>query len=570
MGEMKGQVPEEDRRATARHASFWGVLALSMAGIAIPAEPAINLPCAPSRACAIEMARAAAYENERRSKGNLGEMFGLLAVARVQLDSGDIAGFTAAAAEARRAIEHTMVQAAGLDHLAEMFARAGMFDQALGTAAAARTPFEREMAYRRVAEEFARRGRWREALAARLSAHSGHAEYSNYIVMKDLVQTRRRDWVMDALPTLAPGREAEVLTELERLSGNLDAAREQAVRIVDPEKRWTPLFEIAKVGTESGRWNEVAAVARIAAAEGLNADTEHVRNHRIIFAIEWFSAARQFDEALALVSKYPEAFNSPGPAAIVSGMIAAGEYARAGELMRSLSSDYLADMRGKLAIARVLEGEQHWKKVLPAFPVPAERLAALMLLGEKLPDSRTADARAVLRAAARVAESLDARRTVEIADAGELQARRGFVDDARATAVRIGKSGDTNRVFDLCRLHGAIMKAQAARGDPHGARKTFASIEPLLHRAEVNGYAHAKVIDDLTTAKLMPEAYAQVQAISRRAHDDRWYDADLFPLIRAHVEAGELRRAFEIAVMLSEHDYGNPDYFLEIARAIDR
>ena len=316
MGEMKVQVPEEARRATARHASFLSVLALSMAGIAIPAEPAIDLPCAPSRACAIEMARAAAYEKERRSKGSLGEMFGLLAVASVQLDSGDIAGFTAAAAEARRAIERTMVQAAGLDHLAEMFARAGMFDQALGTAAAARTPFEREMAYRRVAEEFARRGRWREALAARLSAHSGHVGYSNYIVMKDLVQTRRRDWVMDALPTLAPGREPEVLTELERLSGNLEAAREQAVRIADPETRWMPLFEIAKAGTETGQWEEVAAVARIAAAEGLDADTEHVRNHRIIFAIEWSSAARQFDEALSLVSKYREAFNSPGPAAI--------------------------------------------------------------------------------------------------------------------------------------------------------------------------------------------------------------------------------------------------------------
>jgi hypothetical protein len=114
------------------------------------------------------------------------------------------------------------------------------------------------------------------------------------------------------------------------------------------------------------------------------------------------------------------------------------------------------------------------------------------------------------------------------------------------------------------------MKAQAARGDLHGARKTFARLEPLLHRADFNGYAHAEVIGDLTAAKLMPEAHAQVQAISRRAHDDRWHDAELFPLIRAHVEAGELHRAFEIAVMLSEHDYGNPDYFLEIARAIDR
>ena len=233
-----------------RLALFWSALILPMAGFAVEAEPAISLPCEPSRACAIEMARAAAYENERRRKGNLGQMYGLLAVANVQLDLGDTAGFTATAAEARRAIDGTIVQAGGLDHLAQMQARAGLFEEALATAGDSRTAFEREMAYRRVSEEYARRGRWREAVSARTVAH-GDAGYANYIVMKDLVQTGRRDWVMEALPVLAPDREAEMLTEFERLGGNLGAAREHAVRITDPEKRWMPLLEIANAGIET-------------------------------------------------------------------------------------------------------------------------------------------------------------------------------------------------------------------------------------------------------------------------------------------------------------------------------
>jgi hypothetical protein len=37
---------------------------------------------------------------------------------------------------------------------------------------------------------------------------------------------------------------------------------------------------------------------------------------------------------------------------------------------------------------------------------------------------------------------------------------------------------------------------------------------------------------------------------------------------RAYVADGQLRRAFEIAALLSEHDYGSPYYFLEIAKAL--
>jgi hypothetical protein len=551
-----------------RLALFWSALALPMACVTVEAESPISLPCEPSRACAIEMARAAAYENERRSKGNFGQMYGLLAVANVQLDSGDITGFTATAAEARRAIDGTMVQAGGLDHLAQMQARAGLFEEALATAGDSRTAFEREMAYRRVSEEFARRGRWREAVSARTVAH-GDASYAKYPVMNDLVQTGRRDWVMEALPALAPDREAEVLTEFERLSGNLGAAREQALRIADPEKRWMPLFEIANAGIENQQWDEVVAVARFAAAEGESADTADVLHHRVYHAIIWLSAAHRFDEALSLVPKYREEFHSEMRADIASDMLTAGELERARAMLASLSPEDKAKVQGKIAIASVLAGEQRFEKALRAFPAPPERLALLQMFGEKLPEARSAEAHDVLRAAVKVAEQPDIDRDYKLKTIGELQAKRGFIEDAQATATRIEKGAGEYRLANLCLLQGAIMKAQAARGDLAGARKTFARAERLLREAEVNGYIHVEFIKDLATAGLLPEAFAQVQALSQRAHEDLWHDRDLFPVIHAHVENGQLRRAFEIAALLSEHDYGNPDYFLEIAKALE-
>ena len=238
-------------------------------------------------------------------------------------------------------------------------------------------------------------------------------------------------------------------------------------------------------------------------------------------------------------------------------------------MLESLSPEDKAVVQGKIAIASVLAGEQRFEKALTAFPAPQERLAMLQMLGEKLPEARSAEARDVLRAAVKVAEQPDIDRDFELKTIGELQAKRGFIKDAQATAARIEKGAGQYRLANLCLLQGAIMKTQAARGDLASARRTFAKAELLLREAGVNGYIHAEFINDLATAGLLPEAFAQVQALSRRAHNDLWRDSDLFSVIHAHVENGQLRRAFEIAALASEHDYGNSDYFLEIAKALD-
>jgi hypothetical protein len=160
-------------------------------------------------------------------------------------------------------------------------------------------------------------------------------------------------------------------------------------------------------------------------------------------------------------------------------------------------------------------------------------------------------------------------RAYELRTVGELQAKRGLIEDAQATAARIEKGVGEYRIVNLSVVSGAIMKVLAARGDLAGARKIFAKVEPLLLEPNVDGYLHAEIINDLATAGLLPEAFAQVKALSRRAPDDLWRNGDLLLLIRVHVESGQLRRAFEIAAMVSDHDHGRTEYFLEIARALE-
>jgi hypothetical protein len=546
-------------------ALLWSALTLSTAGIVVGAEPTIELPCEPSRGCAIDMARAAAYQHERSGYGGYEKVHGLLAIAELQLESGDIAAFKAAAAEARRATDDTPAFIGGLEYLAQKQARAGLFEEALATAADARTPSEREFAYRYLSEEFSRRGRWREAVAARTESHHGHVKSAQLSVMRDLLKTGRRDWVMDALPTLAPDREAELLSEFERRRGNLGAALEHAARVTNREQRWEQILELVKAGIESQQWDEVAAVARFAVAEGFASENEDIRHHRLVYANEWLCAAGRFDEALALVPNIPEHRGT-----IASSLAAANQPDRARELLRSLPAEDKAEVSKQIAIARVLTGEQRFEKALTAFPTPAERLAALQVLGEKLPETRSKEARDVLHAAVKLVERTNPDNwAYEFRAVGELQAKRGLIEDAQATATRIEKAVGEYRVYNLSVLSAAIMKAKAARGDFAGARKTFTRLEPLLLEPAVDGYLHAEIINDLATAGLLPEAFAQVQALSRRGPGDLWRSGELFFLIRAHVESGQLRRAFEIAAMVSDHDHGRAEYFLEIAKALE-
>lgn len=121
---------------------------------------------------------------------------------------------------------------------------------------------------------------------------------------------------------------------------------------------------------------------------------------------------------------------------------------------------------------------------------------------------------------------------------------------------------------ELIDAYGKIARAQAARGFADQARKTFVIAESQARKHGFTGEDHAQLTAAMAEANLLPEVFAQVQAMARRDRSEYWFDQELDPVIHAHIKAGQLRRAFEIAELLSEHQSGNPHYFLVIASAL--
>ena len=112
--------------------------------------------------------------------------------------------------------------------------------------------------------------------------------------------------------------------------------------------------------------------------------------------------------------------------------------------------------------------------------------------------------------------------------------------------------------------------AQAKAGLIDQARRTFAIAESQARKYGFTGDDHAALTAAIATAGLLPEAFEQVRAMSGRERDDHWFDEELDPVIQAHIAAGQLARAFDIAKQLSLHDGGNVHYFLVIAKALGK
>lgn len=544
-----------------------------MALILLPAraaDPPIELPCEPSRACAIQMARAAGYEGERRASGNGALRAGLLGIVELEAASGDKVAYAATLAEIRRYVAGLKNPYDLLSSLTRIQAAAGLFEDAEATARDSRPGFDHEMAYRYLTEEYSRRGRWREALVA-ATEWTGKVEYAKPAVMKELVKTGRRDWVMDALQTLASGNEAPVLSVLERVTGNFLAAQAQAVRVQDPAERWMLLFDTATAAIEKQQWDAVIAVANFAAAEGVAAQEPHTRFHRLSFATEWLCAAGRYEEALALAPKVQRVEEEQLRYTVAESLVSAGETAKAKKLLKSISGDLKAALTERIAMAQVLEGKQRYEKALAPLRTPAARLAALQLLGEKLPESRRVEARDALHAAVKEAQQPGIENPdYELAVTGTLLAKRGFHADALEVANRIDARNGEFRAGNLCNIYGGIILAQAAQGDAAAARKTLARAGSVLLEPKVDDYVHAAFIADMARAGLLPEAFAQIQVLARRPYGNKWYWSDIEVVTRAHIEAGQLRRAFEIAALASDHERGNPYYFLDLVPALSK
>ena len=526
-------------------------------------EKPVAIKCEPSRACAIELAREAGRQNFK-ARGEVHEYaMALLAIGDLQLEAGDTGGFAATVTEFLKAVRpDDKIGYRG--NLAALQAHAGQVNDALATVRSMRDPKERNDGYTGIANALASQGKWREALPiAKLKPREKNDWPAEADVMRVLANTGRREWVQDAAPTLAPKDEALWLAQVEIEAGNLAAARGQALRITNIEQRLTLIERVGSKAEEKQNWDELATIARLIPPDAARVDEKFWSGIHYEIAAEWLIKAGAFDDAQALIPKLDADERERTLAEIAHGRARSGDYRKAAAMLGSIHHDFQDGVRAAIATGKVLAGDAQLEAAMATIEDRDRRMDSLEFLGTELPDTRREEARNALRQAVQLAQGpYVADRAIVLGQFASLQASRGFFDDALQTALLV------KNTEELLGAYGDIGVAQASKGLTDEARKTFLIAEAQARKYGFSGEDHAWLIESLANAGLLPEAFAQVQALCRRAPGEYWFNQSLDPAIVKHVEAGQLPRAFEIASMLSGHDSGDPHYFLTLANAL--
>jgi tetratricopeptide (TPR) repeat protein len=356
-----------------------------------------------------------------------------------------------------------------------------------------------------LANALAGKGKWRESLEfAKLKKRDKMDGTPEDDVMRALAGTGRREWVQQAAPALAPADEALWLAQVEIQAGNLAAAREQALRIQNVERRLTTLEAVGQEADARENWDELAATARLIPRMPRNSADDYPGIHREI-AAEWLIKAGALDEARALLPKLGRDEQEEKRAQIASVQARRGDYRGATAALPSLHPDFHPGVKAAIAIGKVMRGDAKLDEAMATIVDRDRRMDALQTLGDELPEARRDEARAALRQAVQLAQGPYVEdRAIVLGNLASLQARRGFFDDALQTALLV------KNTEELLGAYGDIGIAQASKGLTDDARKTFVIAEGQARKHLFTGENHAWLTQSIANAGLLPEAYAQV------------------------------------------------------------
>ena len=234
-------------------------------------------------------------------------------------------------------------------------------------------------------------------------------------------------------------------------------------------------------------------------------------------------------------------------------------------MLASIEPDYRDSVQTAIAIGRVLAGDEKLEPALASIRARDERMDALETIGERLPDARNEEARESLRqASALIPTSHSHDEHIRLGSLASLQASRGFIDDALMTASKVRDSEE------LLGAYGDIGREQMKRGLTDDARRTFVIAEAQARKFGFRGEDFGQLVSAMADAGLLAEAYEQVKTVKQRPQGEYIFHMDFESVIQGHIKTGQLRRAFEIAGLLSAHDKSDPTYHLYIARELKR
>jgi hypothetical protein len=546
-----------------------GVLAVLLcAWICEPAEaaekPQARVNCEPSRACAWELAKQAGRDSAKARKDSYQLARSLNTVAWQQHQAGDRVAMRATVDELRRVHSGRGGHDADLTMLATLQAAAGLDQEALKTIGGIPGRQAQDSARRGVARQWAVQGRFKDALAQAGKVKDDVTRtFAISSVLDAAVASGREDWIRESARLTDPAFERLLWIRAAIHSRDFALARARTLDLQEADDRLALLSQIGNQIEKSDDWTELAETARQVGrhADSPASDTDKQIHYSL--AIDWLIKAKAWQEALALIPKSRESDMPRQTAAVAIGLALQGDVAGAERMLPAVESSYRANVRGAILTSQVLTGALTLDGALAQMPKGDPHLVALERIGEGLPATREAEARAALNAwAQQCAAMRHDERDPSLAGVVQVQVSRGFFADALQTARSMSATDERLGAFTT------IGVAQAKSGDLGAARTSFLEAGGEARKKDFDGKLHAQLAGKLGEAGLLQEAYAETVALARRPADDDWYDADVDDVLLAHVKAGQESRAYELAGLLSNHDRGNPHYYLVIASGV--
>jgi tetratricopeptide (TPR) repeat protein len=309
------------------------------------------------------MAQAAGRKNYELRKEPFEYLMALFYIADIQHTAGQMPQFAATLKQIRQVIDESEGGKGEIDsrpRLAMTQAQAGLLEAALTTVRSIRDAKTRSQGYILVATALTKVGRWREALAVANKEHRDkNAESAEAQIMSVLIDTGRRDWVLEAIPVLASGAEPVVLARLELRLENFEAARTQAQRLADPDLRLQMIEQIADELDQRQAWAELVTTARLIPADATKITSDSWRHIHYKLAAEWLIKGGALDDALTLLPRLSADDRQKTLIDIVYEHALAGDPRKATELMKSLQFEWRDDVLPAIAFAKVLSGQEN-------------------------------------------------------------------------------------------------------------------------------------------------------------------------------------------------------------------
>lgn len=538
------------------------LLALLLAGsCALATGKPPQVPCEPSLECAWELAKQAGRDNSKVTGRSFVLVNALHGVGHQQRLARDRQALLATLAELQRVKPDLGTESTFDSTIAYYQAAAGLDSEALATVSRIQESAARDSARAGIIRVWAEQGRFDVAfdLLPKLENDVQRALALGN-VSGAAVESGREDWIREVVTRAGPASESGMRFQIALHRGEFARAREVALQQANTLVRSLMLQQAIEAIKKSDDRSELAETVRHFAKEGELEQREFGRQVHYSLAIEWLIQAGAFDDALALLPK-DDPDDGPRHRAVVAVHRALkGDIAGAEKMLPEIEPGFHANVHSAILTRRVIVGEALLEDAMPMLPHGEARRTALQRIGEGLPRSRESEARAALQEWARRCATLGAEdRDPSLAGVIKVQVKRGFFSDALAIARIIGDTEE--RLGALT----DIVIAQARTGDLEAARQTLKEAKSMSARNDFSPDMHAMLAAALGEANLLDEAYAETMALARRPVKDSWFDAELDGVLVALMRANQVKRAYELAGLLSKHDRGNPHYYLIIA-----